>query len=272
MPRKGTCLLICLVGLIEPNGAAARDVVGELFEIELPGLEGSGEPDARIREPEAPELIGVPIRWDACATGRDDPRALQRLGAGALALAHHADAAAAFEELARRFPAEDGHDCTPGEREAGSCPRAAEALWDATVLRIAIGDLISAEADAALHQKLYARRRPRETSALLLGVAAEHALAGDHRAAARIYDGLARIGSDARIPALVGRAKALEGLGERRRALADLTAAETAWETLERASARPGPGPAEASSGSGRAAEAVTVVEAGSEPPDQATV
>ncbi|MBI2894792.1 MAG: hypothetical protein HYY06_14655 [Deltaproteobacteria bacterium] len=272
MTRRVMAIAVFLVVVASANDAPADGAIGELFEIDLPRLEGVAEPDSQNQEPEQPQLSGAAIRWDGpelsgSATTEPEslwrtslgcdaaglagagqrlrrdlvsrfpassvaPRTWQRLGAGALALARHADAASAFEELARRFPAEDGRSCTPEERVAGSCPLAAEALWNATVLRLALGDRAGALADATLHQKLYARRRPRETSTLLLAVAAEHAWASEPRAAAGILDHLVHAEPDIRIRALVDRAAAREALGERRRALADLGLAEAAWEAL----------------------------------------
>ena len=97
-------------------------------------------------------------------------RALFLLGESYRALALYGDAAGYYEQFATRYPTEDGHQCTDHDREANLCPIAHEALDQAVVLRIGLGESDKAIEDARLYERNYRTKFPRESAQVVFAI------------------------------------------------------------------------------------------------------
>lgn len=91
-------------------------------------------------------------------------RSIYLLGANFHALAFYEQAAVYYEQFAKKFPSEDGHNCTPEERQGRICPIAQEALMNAVFFRIGLGQDEKALEDARLFEAQYRTKLPIETS------------------------------------------------------------------------------------------------------------
>jgi tetratricopeptide (TPR) repeat protein len=128
-------------------------------------------------EYEAAHLVGRAIRAfrvliqafpeDALAK-----RAIYRVGAAFHALARYEEAATYYEQFARTYPQEAGAECTQAERDNGSCAIASDALMNATLFRLGMGQEEQAIANADLFQRNYERRMPRETAQVRYAIGA----------------------------------------------------------------------------------------------------
>ncbi len=124
---------------------------------------------------EAARLLGRAIRvrtvlieqFPECELAK---RALFLIGANYHALAIYGQAADYYEQFARRFPGEDGSDCTDEDREARTCAVANEALQNAVFFRLGLGEEEKAIEDARLFERNYRRRLPRETSQVIFSL------------------------------------------------------------------------------------------------------
>lgn len=91
-------------------------------------------------------------------------RALFLIGESYRALAMYSDAAGYYEQFAQRYPQEDGSRCTDADRSSSLCAIAHEALDQALVLRIGLGEDDKAIEDARLYERNFRQRFPRETA------------------------------------------------------------------------------------------------------------
>ncbi len=124
---------------------------------------------------EAARLLGRAIRVRKVLIDRFpesdlSKRALFLIGANYHALAIYGQAADYYEQFARRFPGEDGSDCTDEDREAKTCAIAHEALQNAVFFRLGLGEEEKAIEDARLFERNYRRRLPRETSQVIFSL------------------------------------------------------------------------------------------------------
>jgi tetratricopeptide (TPR) repeat protein len=97
-------------------------------------------------------------------------RAVFLVGANYHALAIYGQAADYYEDFARRFPGEDGSDCTDADRTANTCAIANEALQNAVFFRLGLGEEEKAIEDARMFERNYRRRLPRETSQVIFSL------------------------------------------------------------------------------------------------------
>ncbi len=97
-------------------------------------------------------------------------RAVYLIGANYHALAYYEQAAKYYEEFARKFPGEDGKDCTQKEKDAGTCTNAIEALENAVFFRLGLSDDKRALDDANLFARNYGRRLSQKTSQVVFSV------------------------------------------------------------------------------------------------------
>ena len=91
-------------------------------------------------------------------------RAVYFVGANYHALAYYPEAAEWYERFAQTYPGEDGSQCTETERNEGRCAIASQALMNATLFRLGLGQEEQAIADADLFTRNYQRTMPRETA------------------------------------------------------------------------------------------------------------
>jgi len=97
-------------------------------------------------------------------------RAVYLVGANFHALAFYEQAADYYEQFARRFPGEDGSDCTDADRAAGTCAIASEALQNAVFFRLGLNQPDKAEEDVRLFARNYKRSLPRQTSEVVFAL------------------------------------------------------------------------------------------------------
>ena len=104
-------------------------------------------------------------------------RAIFLIGANYHALAYYERAAEFYERFARQFPGEDGSSCSDEDRRNETCAVAHEALQNAVLFRLGLGDIDAARSDVNLFESNYRRRLPTETAEVnyALGTAYEHA-------------------------------------------------------------------------------------------------
>lgn len=120
-------------------------------------------------EYEAAHLVGRAIRAfrvliQAFPEHRLAKQAIFRVGAAFHALARYEEAATYYEQFARQYPGETGADCTQAQRDGGACPIASEALMNATLFRLGMGQEEQALANVELFERNYKQRMPRETA------------------------------------------------------------------------------------------------------------
>jgi outer membrane protein assembly factor BamD (BamD/ComL family) len=94
-----------------------------------------------------------------------------RVGADHHAMANYAQAAGAYEAFARRYPGEDGSQCSDEQRRTGTCPVALTALETATFFRLGLGDLEAVRENVALFERNYRVRNPEATQRVALAYA-----------------------------------------------------------------------------------------------------
>ncbi|MFN9808886.1 MAG: tetratricopeptide repeat protein [Deltaproteobacteria bacterium] len=112
-------------------------------------------------------------------------RALYLVGANYHALAIYSQAANFYEQFARRFPGEDGANCTDAERTAGTCAIAHVALENAVFFRLGLGEEETAIQDAQLYERSYRRTRARETSQVVFSLGSIYERQGNWN---RVFD------------------------------------------------------------------------------------
>jgi tetratricopeptide (TPR) repeat protein len=112
-------------------------------------------------------------------------RALYLVGANYHALAIYSQAASFYEQFARRFPGEDGSNCTDAERTAGTCAIAHVALENAVFFRLGLGEEETAIEDAQLYERSYRRTRARETSQVVFSLGSIYERQGNWN---RVFD------------------------------------------------------------------------------------
>ncbi|MCB9627331.1 MAG: tetratricopeptide repeat protein [Sandaracinaceae bacterium] len=118
---------------------------------------------------EAANLVGLAIqaRQNLIRLHPDSPLAAKSvylIGANYQSLAFYERAAEFYERFAREYPRMDGTDCSDADRAASLCPSAPDALRNATLFRMGLGDTEQAIANAELFATNYGRTRPRETA------------------------------------------------------------------------------------------------------------
>jgi tetratricopeptide (TPR) repeat protein len=118
---------------------------------------------------EAANLVGLAIqaRQNLIRLHPDSPlasKAVYLIGANYQSLAFYERAAEFYERFAREYPRMDGSTCTDQERADDLCPSAPDALRNATLFRMGLGDTEQALANAELFSTNYGRTRPRETA------------------------------------------------------------------------------------------------------------
>ncbi|MGB5810591.1 MAG: tetratricopeptide repeat protein [Polyangiales bacterium] len=97
-------------------------------------------------------------------------QAVYLIGQNFQALAYYEQAAKYYEQFARKFPGEDGKQCSAQDKKAGICPNAIEGLEQATFFRIGLGDDQAAIADSDLFAKNYRKKLPRQTSQVMFSI------------------------------------------------------------------------------------------------------
>lgn len=112
-------------------------------------------------------------------------RAVYLVGANYHALAIYSQAASFYEQFARRFPGEDGANCTDAERTAGTCAIAHVALENAVFFRLGLGEEQTAIEDAQLYERNYRRTRARETSQVIFSLGSIYERQGNWN---RVFD------------------------------------------------------------------------------------
>ena len=112
-------------------------------------------------------------------------RAVYLVGANYHALAIYSQAASFYEQFARRFPGEDGSNCTDAERTAGTCAIAHVALENAVFFRLGLGEEETAIEDAQLYERSYRRTRARETSQVVFSLGSIYERQGNWN---RVFD------------------------------------------------------------------------------------
>ncbi len=124
---------------------------------------------------EAARLLGRAIQVrkvliDHYADSEYAKKAIYLIGANFHALAFYAQAADYYEQFAKKYPGEDGHDCTASDRSDGTCAIAHEALQNAVLFRLGLGNDDQAISDAHLFERNYRRKLPRETSQVIFSL------------------------------------------------------------------------------------------------------
>jgi tetratricopeptide (TPR) repeat protein len=97
-------------------------------------------------------------------------RSVYLLGANWHAIAMYDRAAEYYEKFARKFPGEDGKDCTEQDKKNNLCPIAHEALMNAVFFRLGLGQADEARSDVKLFEKNFGRKLPRETSQVVFAL------------------------------------------------------------------------------------------------------
>jgi tetratricopeptide (TPR) repeat protein len=121
---------------------------------------------------EAARLVGRAIKVRKLLVERHrntelGKKALYLLGASYHALAIYSTAADYYEDFAKAFPGEDGSNCSDADRSAGTCANAVEALQNAVIFRLGLGETDKAIEDANLFERNYRTgrsARPREVA------------------------------------------------------------------------------------------------------------
>lgn len=146
------------------------------------------------------------------------PRALFQQGAGYHAMALYAEAAAAYEALARRYPAELGQSCSAEERAQSRCLDASVALRNAIFFRLGLHDRAAAEADAQLFARNYGRRMPQLTASIMFSLGAgledPDAIAEHAEEVLRAHGEVASLDERSRALVALGRARLTQGRRE----------------------------------------------------------
>ncbi len=124
---------------------------------------------------EAAHLLGRAIQVrsvliDRYPESQLSKKAIYLIGQNFQALAYYEQAAKYYEQFARKFPGENGSNCSADDKAAGICPNAIEGLEQATFFRIGLGDDAAAMEDAELFAKNYRRKLPRQTSQVMFSI------------------------------------------------------------------------------------------------------
>ena len=99
-------------------------------------------------------------------------RSVYLIGANYQSLAAYERAAEYYERFARENPGMDGSDCSEEDRTAGLCANAVNALMNATLFQMGLGNTEQAIEDAELFAENYGRSRPRQTAQVNFSIGA----------------------------------------------------------------------------------------------------
>jgi tetratricopeptide (TPR) repeat protein len=162
-------------------------------------------------------------------------RAVYLIGANFHALALYEQAANYYEQFADKYPGEEGKDCRPEDKAAGSCAIAHEALQNATFFRLGLGDEQKAVADAKLFQKNYERKLPRETSQVFYSLGSIYERQKDWKKVIEHYNGFIRDYKKSALPSHLIEANVIVGraylsLNDKKKASPYFDAAVKLWE------------------------------------------
>lgn len=91
-------------------------------------------------------------------------KAVYLVGANYHALAFYEEAAKYYESFARKFPGEDGSQCTEDDRKSGSCPIAQDALENAIFFRLGLNDVEGAEESVKLFARNFGKKYATKTA------------------------------------------------------------------------------------------------------------
>jgi tetratricopeptide (TPR) repeat protein len=91
-------------------------------------------------------------------------KAIYLIGANYHALAFYENAADYYERFAKKYSGELGQNCSDGERAEGRCPNAVEALKNATLFRLGLGQEEQALDNVSAFNKAYGKSRPDDTA------------------------------------------------------------------------------------------------------------
>ena len=138
-------------------------------------------------------------------------RAIYLVGANFHALAFYEQAATYYERFARQYPGEDGRSCSDEDREAGICAVAHEALQNAVLFRLGLGDTDKALEDARLFERNYGRRLPQETSQVMYSIGTIYERGEDWRQVVRHFRDFTRRYRRSGLPNHLLRANVLLG-------------------------------------------------------------
>lgn len=165
-------------------------------------------------------------------------KAIYLTGANFHAIAWYDNAAQWYERFAREFAAEDGSGCRPDEVSSNRCPIAHQALMNATLFRLGLGQIDQAKADAELFARNYGRTKPYDTARIQYAIGSyyEHREQWDqvvlyYSKYIRDYGRTAPPHLLLQAQALRGRAYRLEGRNDRHREMIDsYTQAARLWD------------------------------------------
>lgn len=162
-------------------------------------------------------------------------RAVYLIGANFHALALYEQAANYYEQFADKYPGEDGKDCTPEDKAAGSCAIAHEALQNATFFRLGLGDEQKAVADAKLFEKNYQRKFSRETSQVFFSLGSIYERQKDWKKVIDHFNGFLRDYRKSALPNQIIEANVIVGraylsLNDKKKAEPNFDAAVKQWE------------------------------------------
>lgn len=107
-------------------------------------------------------------------------KAIYLIGANYHALAFYENAAAYYEQFARQYGGEIGQNCTDGERAEGRCANAIEALKNATLFRLGLGQEEEALNNVNLFIKNYGKSRPDDTATVAFAMGQLYVRRGQH--------------------------------------------------------------------------------------------
>lgn len=183
---------------------------------------------------EAARLLGrvVRVRVTLVEALPDSPfaaRTIYLIGGTYHALAMYEEAATWYERYAREHGAREV-ECSPEDRSRDLCPDAAEGLQHAVLFRLGLGQRDQALADARLFERLFARRDPVRTAAVVFAIGSIYADAAEWREVASHYREFLRRHASAATPDQLARAHLMIARshlasGDRARAAPHLSAA-----------------------------------------------
>lgn len=106
------------------------------------------------------------------------PEAMFLIGASYHAIAWYDQAADWYERFARAYPTKDQSSCTAEQVSAGTCPIASNALMNATLFRLGLGNIDKAQEDADLFARNYGRSMAYQTAKVMYAIGSYY----EHRA------------------------------------------------------------------------------------------